>query len=207
MNVAGSYDRWSNQYDSNVNRTRDLEAISLRQSLKEQHFRRILEIGCGTGKNTVFLQTIGDEIIAVDISGEMLSVAKKKISSPNVSFLHADIQQQWDFATPPFDLVTFSLVLEHIEDLNEIMTKTATIIEDGGIVYISELHPFKQYNGSKARFETPAGMEIVSCFTHHITDFTHAATGAGLQVKEIKEYFDDDDRSRIPRLFTMTCKK
>ncbi len=42
-------------------------------------------------------------------------------------------------------------------------------------MYIGELHPFKQYAGSKARFNTEAGEQVVNCYNHHITDFTDAA--------------------------------
>ena len=44
----------------------------------------------------------------------MLAKAKEKITSPKVNFVQADILQDWSFATEKYDLVSFSLVLEHI---------------------------------------------------------------------------------------------
>jgi hypothetical protein len=35
---------------------------------------------------------------------------------------------------------------------------------------------FKQYTGAKAKFKTEAGEQIVTAFTHHIKEFTEAAT-------------------------------
>lgn len=60
MSVEGAYNQWSEQYDSNENKTRDLEAIALREMLGKIQFENCLEIGCGTGKNTEWLKTKGD---------------------------------------------------------------------------------------------------------------------------------------------------
>lgn len=53
MNVQQAYNIWADQYDTNQNKTRDLEGIALREILQDIHFENCLEIGCGTGKNTI----------------------------------------------------------------------------------------------------------------------------------------------------------
>jgi len=52
--IQQAYNSWASQYDSNHNTTRDLEALELRSTLTEIHFDKVLEIGCGTGKNKFF---------------------------------------------------------------------------------------------------------------------------------------------------------
>lgn len=205
--VQQAYNSWAQQYDSNENKTRDLEARSLRETLAPLTFEHCLEIGCGTGKNTVWLLEKAATVTAVDLSEEMLAKAKEKISSPNVTFVQADITKAWAFATKSYDLIGFSLVLEHIELLQPVFEKAAAILKPGGHLYISELHPFKQYNGSKARFDTAEGTQLVTCFNHHITDFTDAAKENGLTLVSLSEYFDDDDRRNIPRLLTLLFVK
>lgn len=208
MNTQQAYNIWSEQYDTNENKTRDLEAISLRELIKDKQFEYCLEIGCGTGKNTEWLMTKADKVLAVDLSEEMLSKAKQKINASNVTFKQADITQDWNFTNgQQFDLATFSLVLEHIEDLESIFKKLNQVIQPNGIVYIGELHPFKQYNGSKARFETSEGVQVVICFNHHITDFVNAAKNNCFELININEYFDDNNRNSIPRILTLIFKK
>jgi ubiquinone/menaquinone biosynthesis C-methylase UbiE len=207
MNIKDAYKHWSLQYDINLNKTRDLEAISLRESLSNYSFDCCLEIGCGTGKNTEWLITKCDSILAIDISDEMLSIAKQKVTDKKVSFLNADITNNLDFNDNEFNLVICSLVLEHIENINDIINKIAAHLTIGGILYIGELHPFKQYSGSKPRFETEAGEQIVAAFTHHISDFIEAANNNGLKTIEIKEYFDDNNRLTIPRILTLMFQK
>ena len=104
----------------------------------------------------------------------MLAKAKQKINSTNVQFIQADIKSNWAFGQN-FDLVSFSLVLEHIENLKDIFAKTNNALKDGGHIYIGELHPFKQYLGTKARFETAEGTQVVECYNHHISEFLGCA--------------------------------
>ena len=208
MNTQQAYNIWSEQYDTNENKTRDLEAISLREHIKGQTFEHCLEIGCGTGKNTEWLVTQAAKVLAVDLSEEMLSKAKQKINASNITFIQADITQDWSFTNSnQFDLATFSLVLEHIEDLEAIFAQLNKVMQTNAIVYIGELHPFKQYNGSKARFETSEGLQVVTCFNHHITDFVSAAKNNDFELVKINEYFDDNNRNNIPRILTMWFKK
>lgn len=206
MEVKKAYDLWAEQYDTNKNRTRDIEGIALREVLKENNFKSCLEIGCGTGKNTIWLLNKADKVVAVDLSEEMLEKAKQNISSQNVKFIQADITNAWDFVSGKFDLIVFSLVLEHIQDLDFIFREAAELISENGLIYIGELHPFKQYSGTKARFDTPEGKQIVECYIHHFSDFTRAAKNNGFEIEDFNEYFDGD-KNGIPRIFTLLLKK
>ena len=207
MDVKQAYNIWADQYDVNSNKTRDLEAISLRTILPDIKFDNCLEIGCGTGKNTGYLLTKAKQVTAVDLSNEMLAKARQKIPTDNVQFIQTDIKDDWTFVTKQYDLVIFSLVLEHIENLNDIFKKVSNVIRSNGFVYVGELHPFKQYKGTKARFDTEAGQQIVTCFSHNISDFTLSARQNGFEIIDIAEYFDDNDKRIIPRIITLLLRK
>lgn len=207
MNVKQAYAQWAEQYDTNLNKTRDLEAISLRKTLPGLGFKSCLEIGCGTGKNTQWLSGKTQHLTAVDLTEEMLEKAKEKVQASHVVFVAADITQPWDFCSQTYDLVTFSLVLEHIEDIHTVFKKVAMVTDPGALVYVGELHPFRQYGGSKARFETEEGTTVVTCFTHHLSAFTSAAAEAGFGIEAVNEFFDDDDRSKVPRILTLLFRK
>jgi ubiquinone/menaquinone biosynthesis C-methylase UbiE len=207
MNVQNAYNEWATQYDSNLNKTRDLEAEVFRKTLENIPLNKCLEIGCGTGKNSVWLTEKANEIIALDFSYEMLQRAKQKISSNKIKFVQADMNEPWNFDSADFDLITFSLVLEHIENLDAIFEKAAVNLHPGGYIYIGELHPFKRYNGSKARFETNGETTVVDCYNHHVSDFLIPAKKHGLNLLLLNEYFDNNDRSQIPRILTMLLQK
>lgn len=208
MNTKEAYNQWSKTYDDVVNKTRDLEGKALREILASINFENVLEIGCGTGKNSIWLVEKAKDVTSVDISVEMLAKAKEKITSKNINFVQADITENWFFANEnQFDLIGFSLVLEHIEDLKLIFEKVKQYLKPGGFLYIGELHPFKQYNGTKARFETENGTEIVDCFNHHISDFVENGLDNGLLIIQLKEYFDGTSENEIPRILALLFQK
>jgi hypothetical protein len=74
-------------------------------------------------------------------------------------------------------------------------------------MYIGEFHPFKQYAGSKARYTTSEGEQIVTCFTHNVSDFTEAAKKYNFSLLVLEEWFDDNDRNQIPRILSLLFKK
>ena len=60
---------------------------------------RLLEIGCGTGTTALTLSASVQEVIATDISGQMLSIAESKREDrgiTNVSFVHAEVTRPLD---------------------------------------------------------------------------------------------------------------
>jgi len=208
MNTKQAYNIWAAQYDTNDNKTRDLEGLALKLSLASVPFNKVLEIGCGTGKNTEWLIDKAVQITAVDLSDQMLARAKDKFTSNKVQFKQADITRKWNFKDGLYDLVTFSLILEHIENLDYVFNEVGKSLNDGGYVYIGELHPFKQYTGTKARFDTEEGnQQVVDCFNHNVSDFIIAGKKHGLHLVALDEYFDDNDRSQIPRILTILLKK
>ncbi len=205
MQTQDAYNNWANTYDHVTNKTRDLEAIAIRTVLNGNHFDKVLEIGCGTGKNTVWLAGLCNQLTAVDFSTEMMQLAQQKISSPNIRFKQADITMPWQLEK--VDLITCSLVLEHIENIDFVFQQAATVLEAKGQFYICELHPYKQLQGSRAKFEKDGHTLHLEYFVHHISDFISAARQHGLACKDLQEWFDNGDRNEIPRLVSYLFKK
>lgn len=207
MNNKEAYNNWASTYDTAENKTRDIEAAALRNIFANSEFNNILEIGCGTGKNTIWLIEKAKKMTCVDFSEEMLQKASDKIKSDKVTFNKFDIRKDWEFADNSFDLVVCSLVLEHIEDLDFVFGQANKKLSSGGLFYLGELHPYKQYSGSKARFDS-AGKEIVlDCYLHNISDFYKAAKNNNFNCMELNEWFDEKEKNVIPRLLTLVFTK
>jgi hypothetical protein len=81
------------------------------------------------------------------------------------------------------------------------------VLNKGGFIYVGELHPYKQYAGTKARFETEKGVHVLECFNHNISEFIQSAKKFQLTVADVNEYFDNDEKMGIPRILTMLFKK
>lgn len=206
MSIEKAYDHWSEQYDTNKNRTRDLDKIATQTVLAHLDFDNVLELGCGTGKNTQWLIEKTKKILSIDFSENMLNIAREKIKSQKVEFRKADITKQWSWAQQEFELITCNLILEHISELEPVFEKASSQLNSGGHFFVSELHPFKQYKGTKARFESKNGRIELETYTHHISDFTTAAKKAGFIIDRIDEWFDEDQR-HTPRLISFLFQK
>jgi len=207
MNTQQAYNKWSESYDDVVNKTRDVEAIAIRSVLEEFNFLNLLEWGCGTGKNTTWLIEKAEQMTAADFSDEMMNKAKEKLKSERILFVQADITKPWNFGNEQYDTITCSLILEHIENLNFVFAEAGKALKSGGLFYVGELHPFKQYTGSKARFETGEGTFKLESFTHHVSDYYKAAALNGFSCLKIDEWFDDNERAGIPRLLSFLFQK
>ncbi|MEP6949233.1 MAG: class I SAM-dependent methyltransferase [Ginsengibacter sp.] len=207
MDTRKAYDTWASQYDTNNNRTRDLEGQALRISLAPIQFDSVLEIGCGTGKNTEWFIEKAKEVTAIDLSDKMLAKAKEKNTSAKVQFTQADITLPWAFIGKRYDMVTFSLILEHIQNLDHIFQEASGSLIPGGYIYIGELHPYKQYLGTKARFDTEDGQQVVDCYNHHISEFIQIAKKHGLNLVDLNEFFDNNEKNEIPRILTIILMK
>ena len=137
----------------------------------------------------------------------MLSIAKKKITDPRAEFKRADLNEKWGVENQFADLVTSSLTLEHIAYLDPIFNQAQLKLKNNGLFFISELHPFKQYAGSKARYETDSGTEELEVYTHHISDYIGSAENNGFELLGINEWFDTTPEKEIPRLISFVFKK
>jgi 2-polyprenyl-3-methyl-5-hydroxy-6-metoxy-1,4-benzoquinol methylase len=207
MSVQQHYNEWASTYDEVENKTRDLEKLAGQRVLSDVSADSIIELGCGTGKNTIWLAEKAAHVTAIDLSEEMMLKAKQKVQLSNVVFQQFDITQEWTFTERKADLITCSLILEHIESLKPVFEQVSNHLKENGHFYVCELHPCKQYSGSKARFETGEGTQVLQCFTHHITDFISAATENNLTLLNLDEWFDNDDRTNLPRLISFLFQK
>ncbi|MFQ5944366.1 MAG: class I SAM-dependent methyltransferase [Anaerolineales bacterium] len=207
MRVQEAYNHWSATYDTDENLTRDLDQVVTRDTLADLRCKSILEVGCGTGKNTALLAQIGEEVHAFDFSVGMLKKANEKLGSNKVTFSVADITKQWPCADECADLVVCSLVLEHIEDLCFVFSEAFRSLVEGGRFFICELHPFRQYQGTKARFQSGQGGIEIQAFVHHISDFLEAAEENGLKLKGFREWWHEEDQNKLPRLVSFMFEK
>ena len=208
--IASAYDAWSQQYDRDPNTTRDLDALVLRQAGLRVRGRDVLEIGCGTGKNTEWLARESRTVVAMDFSEGMLAQARARVSAQNVRFVAHDVRDAWPIAATSVDVVTCNLVLEHVRALPPIFDEAVRVLRDSGQLFISELHPFRQLLGGQARFtrEESGETTFVPAFRHSVSEFINAGLATGLQLCAMGERIEDGAPADAPpRLLTLLFER
>ncbi len=200
-----SYNGWAHQYDNDINPTRDLDKTVTKEFLSKIDFFKVLELGCGSGKNTEWLIAKADSLIGLDFSKKMLDLARKKIISKKVTFINADLNGKWPVHNNSFDLATINLTLEHIEVLDHIFNSLFMKLSQGGKCFVCELHPKKQLEGSKAQFEKNGTDIVLDVFQHSEKDYIQSAEKAGFKLLTKQDWYSNEEN--LPRLISFLFEK
>ena len=203
--IIDKYNAWAHQYDYDINPTRDLDKSVTIESLSNIDFFKVLELGCGSGKNTEWLITKADKLVGLDFSKNMLDQARKKVKTDKVTFINTDLNENWPVNDNSFDLATINLTLEHIETLDHIFNSLFMKLTQGGKCFVCELHPKKQLSGSKARFEKNGDEIALDVFYHSELEYIESAEKAGFNLIVKKEWYDN--KKTVPRLISFLFEK
>jgi malonyl-CoA O-methyltransferase len=202
-----NYNLWCDFYDQDNNPTRDLDHLVIRKLIQQFKNKKIIEIGCGTGKNTVLLSEVAAQVLAIDFSEGMIEKARIKMrDKKNVEFEFADITEKWPCKDNYYDVVMCSLVLEHIENIYLIFSEASRVLIEAGEFFINEFHPFRQYQGKKAYFQKNGKKIELEYFVHDVSEFINSGLKNNFELRRMEEY-RDNNKDTIPRLVSFTFIK
>jgi len=102
------------------------------------HCENALEIGCGTGAFARALAKRCKQVVALDLSAEMIRVARSRSSQfENLEFQLADAMT-WDFPHSHFDFVCSIATLHHLEQ-RELLLKIKDALKPRGVLVVVDL--------------------------------------------------------------------
>jgi len=96
----------------------------------------VLELGCGAGYFTQELARSGADIVAIDVSPELLEIARTNCSAPNVQY---EIENAYalSYDDAVFDSVVGSSVLHHLE-IEKALRDIYRVLKPAGTIYFTE---------------------------------------------------------------------
>ncbi|MFQ5964304.1 MAG: class I SAM-dependent methyltransferase [Candidatus Scalinduaceae bacterium] len=97
---------------------------------------KVLEIGCGTGYFTNEIVKTKAEIVAIDISPDLLETAQKEITAENVTF-KIENAYKLSFDDNTFDTVIGSSVLHHLK-LEDALRELYRVLKPDGTIFFTE---------------------------------------------------------------------
>ena len=183
--VAAGYGESAASYDDVANPLKLAEETVVRELIADYPAGRALDAACGTGRHAEFLASLGHEVIGVDATPEMLSVAKRKV--PSARFEVGRLESM-PLSDDSVDLAVCSLGLAHCADLRQPLRELGRVVRSGGAVILSDLHPFAIMLGGHAyyprsRIETG----FVRNYMHLPSEFLVAFEEMGLEVVQFIE--------------------
>jgi len=82
---------------------------------KDPKQMRVIEIGCGAGRVTRALASVFGEVHAVDVSGEMVALARKSLAATPNAFVYKNNGKDLSvLPLGPFDFAFSTIVFQHI---------------------------------------------------------------------------------------------
>ena len=106
------------------------------ESLELSKNKNALEIGIGTGRIAVKVAPYCIRLTGIDISPKTIERAKENLKEySNICFVCGDFNE-YDFVET-FDVIYSSLTMMHFKDKNHVISKVATLLNDGGIFCLS----------------------------------------------------------------------
>ncbi|MEK7849849.1 MAG: malonyl-ACP O-methyltransferase BioC [Candidatus Omnitrophota bacterium] len=116
-------------------------ARELVSRIPENGFCNILEIGCGTGIYTRLLRERFPcaSLKAVDISCEMVKVAKARLKDAKIAFIVADAEKA--LSGSAYDLITSNACFQWFEDLQKALLKYRDKLKSGGMLSFTVFGP------------------------------------------------------------------
>jgi ubiquinone/menaquinone biosynthesis C-methylase UbiE len=136
---AVAYDRW---FDSAWGRYAfEVERAILERAVGPLDGRRVLDVGCGTGRFTAAMEQHAGSVIAVDLDPAMLAVAARHVKTP--LFVA-------DAACLPFDDATFDVAVgvtlcEFVADPQIIIGELNRVTRPDGRIAIGALNPLSPW--------------------------------------------------------------
>lgn len=138
------YDGFAREYARN-NESNPFNALYERPAIMalagEVHGLRVLDAGCGTGLHAEELIRRGAAVTGVDLSKDMLAVARERLG-PDTPLLQGDLSQPLVFEDNSFDLVLSSLVMHYMREWEPTLREFSRVLVPGGRLVFSTHHPF-----------------------------------------------------------------
>ena len=187
--VKSGYARWAEVYGKQEAMLFGMEEAELLPRFSDLKGKRVLDIGCGTGRFTLQFAALGADTTGIDLSSEMLTIARREAVHRNltITWIEGDLRTL-SLPSGPFDLIFSSLAVTHFPDLKEFLRLLAPLLAPDGRMLISDIHPvFKQLGCSVGFLNEGTFLEIPHAW-HLAADFFAAARTVGLRISDLLEF-------------------
>jgi len=174
VEMATFFDKLASVWDNSPLKYETREKLTRMMDLPPNSV--IVDAGCGRG--VMFdhlLKTKPSKIIAIDISGEMIRLAKESFNDECIEYIQGDF---YSAAFPMLDTVVFFNSYPHFIDKSKLADKLSNVIKKGGFLIIA-------HSLSKE--------EINSCHTgERVSTLSVPLENAEVEAGKFSEYFSLD---------------
>ena len=149
----------------------------IRSVIGERSGLAVLDLGCGSGLSGTSLKSIASQMIGVDLSPEMLDLARKRAIYDRLEI--GEITDWLEKTNEQFDLIASCDCLIYFGDLHRITAAAASRLKPGGVLALTMERDDKY----------PFHLTDTGRYAHHAEHVREVAAAAGLTVGSLQEAF------------------
>lgn len=194
--IARDYDEWYKRpLGALVDR---IEKEPVYEFLQPLAGEEILDVGCGTGNLSLELARMGARVTGIDISDEMLEVARRKADAEGlrIAFLKGDFMNL-PFAANSFDKVVSVTALEFAPDLKAALEECYRVLRPGGRLVVGVIGGnslWSKHYQEKAARDSSSVFRYARFYT--LDELLAAMPGVGVRGKAVLFFGPDFDAAR-----------
>lgn len=190
VGVVAGYDLWAADYDALDNPLVALASYAIAERAPRLAGVRVIELGCGTGRHAAPILGAGAaSYLGVDVSAGMLARARARPLDARARWLNAPIEDVDAARCGSFDVVLFSLVLEHMASLDGAFRAARAVAAQPATLRAFELHPALHARGTRAHFRAGDRELALPSYAHDEAELAAALAGAGWSVEAVTTWF------------------
>lgn len=190
--IIKTYDKIAKEYGKRYGQISSYLVKYRKEFIKYLNGKKVLDLGCGPGRDSRFLGEQGLEIIAIDASKEMVEEARRR--APNAKVIQMDMRKI-DFPKGSFDGVWANFSLLHLkkEELPKVLSDVHQILKKEGVLFIG------LKKGNKEQWEKEELNKNLKMFYSYYQkdELSDRVTEAGfkiISVREIKHLYESDKK-------------
>jgi SAM-dependent methyltransferase len=117
------------------------------ETLGASYVKRILDLGCGTGRHVVFFASLGYDVYGFDASPKALSMAQEWLQEENLtaSLMEHLMENPFPYDDDFFDAVVSIQVIHHnlMKDIKKTVSEIERVLRPSGLLFVTFpiLHP------------------------------------------------------------------
>lgn len=106
---------------------------------KKYGVKRILDLGCGSGRHTIYLSSQGFDVWGIDISEEACKITKSQLPSTDTKIVCGSIYKRLPYEDNFFDAVISIQTLHHanIGDIQKAIREIERVLKPRGLVFVT----------------------------------------------------------------------